>query len=112
VIMPANLEQMKSIPVGFYRLGWQERTAKWSKEQKEKTLKEISDISLEMPITQLPPEKKIKLKNVPSESFTGLQLYAGMLELFNELHGSKMKMPDESDALVKALSKKKVKDVV
>jgi hypothetical protein len=110
--MPVDLESMKSIPVGFYRLGWQERTAKWTKEQKEKTLKEISDISLERPITEINPDVKIKLKSVPSESFTGLQLYAGMLELFNELHGSKMKMPDESDALVKALSKKKVKDVV
>lgn len=110
--MDMNLEQMKSIPVGFYRLGWQDRTKNWTKEQKEKCLKEMSDISLEMPITQLPPEKKLKLKSVPSETFSGLQLYAGMLELFNELHGSKMKMPDESDALVKALSKKKVKEVV
>ena len=107
--MPVDLESMKSIPVGFYRLGWQERTAKWSKEQKEKCLKEISDISLERPITEINPDVKIKLKSVPSESFTGLQLYAGMIELFNELH---TKMPDESDALVKALSKKKVKDVV
>jgi len=110
--MPVDLESMKSIPVGFYRLGWQERTAKWTKDQKEKCLKEMSDISLEMPITQLPPEKKIKLKSVPSESFSGLQLYAGMVELFNELHGSKTKIPDESDAIVKAFSKKKLKDVV
>ena len=107
-----DLEKMKCIPVGFYRLGWQERTKGWSKEQKEKVLKEISDISLERPITEINPNVRIKLKSVPSESFSGLQLYAGMIELFNELKSKKMQIPDESDAMVKAFSKKKLKKVL
>lgn len=109
-----NVDEMRGIPVGFYRLGWKDRMKSWSKEKKKKVLMEISKISLERPITAIAPQTRLKLKSVPSETFSGLQLYAGMLELYDAL-GYPSVGGDSSDAIVKAFgvqSKKKLKDVV
>jgi len=98
-----NNERLKNIPIMFYRLGWKDRMKDWSKDKKKKVLKEMSNISLEHDITTPDIKRKFKLKNVPSEEFTGLQLYAGMLEISQEL-GFPIK--DPTDKLVKLATRK------
>lgn len=102
--------QPENMAIMFYRLGWQDRIKGWSKEKKMEVIKEISDISLYQDITTTAPERRFQLKTVPSEEFSGLQLYAGMIELGQELGIPVAK--HETDEMVKAMSKKKIKDVV
>lgn len=92
----------QDMAVMFYRLGWKKRMKDWSKEKKRKVLKEMSDISLRRPIIALPPEEKIKLKSVPKEEFSGLQLYAGMVEISQDLG---FPISTEIDQMVEMLSK-------
>lgn len=83
---------MEAMPMMFY--------AKWYKkdvsphlsmEQKKKLLKKISDISLERPLHIVGVEfsKKEFPELAPymhTKTLSGLQLYAVMTELFNEVH--------------------------
>lgn len=88
--------QPQDISVMFYMMGWKDRIKKkkWDKKKMKEVIREISDISLERPITVVAPDVRIKLKSVPGEDFSGLQLYAGMMELAKEL---KLPVP-ESEA--------------
>jgi hypothetical protein len=95
--------QPESMAIMFYRLGWKDRMKGWSKEKKMEVMKEISDISLERDITRPDLKTQLKLKVVPSETFSGLQLYAGMIELGQELGMPVAK--HETDKMVEALSK-------
>jgi hypothetical protein len=69
-----------------------------SKKKKEKLLRKISDISLRMPIyeTGVEFDKKEFPELAPyshTEKISGLQLYAVMTELFNELSKTKIPRP-------------------
>ena len=75
----------KDMAVLFYRLGWKDRMKDWSKKKKQHVIKEMSDISLEKPITMMPAVEVIELKTVPNEKFSGLQIYAGMIEIAQDL---------------------------
>jgi hypothetical protein len=102
--------QPENMAIMFYRLGWKDRMKGWSKEKKMETIKEISDISLYQDITTAAPERKFKLKSSPSEEFSGLQLYAGMIEIGQDLGIPVAK--HETDKMVEAMSRKKVKEVI
>lgn len=107
---------MKTIPMMFYAQWYQEEIKpKLSKKEKEKLLMKISDISLEKPITELNVnfDKKEFPELVPythTEKITGLQLYAVMTELFEELHPKQAKQIGKSYPELRL--KKKIKEVV
>jgi len=84
--------RLESIPMMFYA-DWfkKEVSPHLTKEQKQKLLMKISDISLEKPIFEA--GIKFKKSEFPelapyahTEEISGLQLYAVMTELFAELH--------------------------
>jgi len=83
---------LEGIPTMFYA-NWYKKDVSphLTKDQKEKLLKKISDFSLEKSITV--PSVKFDKEEFPelapfmhTEKLSGLQLYAVMTELFNELH--------------------------
>jgi hypothetical protein len=90
---------MEGIPMMFYASWYRDDVApKLTKEQKKKLLKKISDISLEKPIftTGMEFDKKEFPELAPymhTEKLTGLQLYAVMTEIFEELYKGRVKIP-------------------
>jgi hypothetical protein len=104
----------EEIPMMFYASWFKEEVApKLTKEQKEKLLRKISDISLEKPIyiAGIEFDKSEFPELAPyahTEKISGLQLYAVMTELFGEL--SKTKIPKPYPEWLTA--KKKLKEVV
>jgi hypothetical protein len=84
--------RLEAMPMMFYASWYKTDVApNLTKEQKEKLLKKISDISLEKPIYDV--GVKFDKKEFPelapyshTEKISGLQLYAVMTELFAELH--------------------------
>ena len=83
---------IEAIPTMFYA-DWYKTDVSphLTKDQKEKLLKKLSDFSLERPITGVNIEfdKEEFPELAPfmhTEKLSGLQLYAVMTELFNELH--------------------------
>jgi hypothetical protein len=84
--------RLEAMPMMFYASWYKTDVApKLTREQKEKLLKKISDISLEKPISDVGLEfdKKEFPELAPyahTEKISGLQLYAVMTELFAELH--------------------------
>lgn len=98
----------RNLPIMWYRLGWKDRMKDWSKEKKDEVIREISDISLERNITTPDTETKFKLESVPSVEFTGLQLYAGMIELSQDLG---MPIRHATDSMVEALARRKKKQL-
>lgn len=91
--------QPEAISMMFYAQWYKEEVAPHlSKPQKEKLLKKISDISLEKPIhiAGIDFDKKDFPELAPyshTEKISGLQLYAVMTELFDELHKGKLDLP-------------------
>lgn len=89
---------LEALPLMFYAEWYREEVSpNLTKKQKEKLLKKISDISLEKPIHM--PGIEFDKKDFPelapfmhTEKLSGLQLYAVMSELFEELH-PKAKIP-------------------
>ncbi len=82
---------LEGIPMMFYA-DWYKKDVSphLSKEQKKKLLMKLSDFSLERPITE--PNIEYDKEEFPelapfmhTEKISGLQLYAVMTELFNEL---------------------------
>jgi hypothetical protein len=94
----------EDMAVMFYRLGWKDRIKFWNTEKKRQVLQEIGQISLQRPIHLLPPEERIKLKSVPDEEFSGLQLYAGMVELAQD---AGIPLQTGTDAMVSAFNEAK-----
>jgi len=110
--------QPTDMPIMFYSMGWKDRIKKknWDKKKMREVLMEISDISLERDITTAAPKTRIKLKSVPGETFSGLQLYAGMMELARELklpipESRASKMADLFYRQTKAAKKKRIKRI-
>ena len=86
---------------------------KLTKEQKEKLLKKISELSLRIPIFEAGVE--VDKKDFPelapyahTDKISGLQLYAVMTELFEEIHPKMIPKPYPEFPT----AKKKLKDVV
>jgi len=84
--------RLEAMPMMFYASWYKTDVApNLTKEQKEKLLKKISDVSLQRPIFEAGVEfgKKEFPELAPythTEKISGLQLYAVMTELFGELH--------------------------
>ena len=104
----------EEIPMMFYASWYKEDVApKLTKEQKEKLLKKISDLTLRIPIFEAGREfdKKEFPELAPyahTEKIRGLQLYAVMTEIFDELYGGKIKIPKPYPEW----TKKRLKEVV
>jgi hypothetical protein len=86
---------MEEIPMMMYASWYKEEVSKkLTRKQKEKLLRKISDISLEKPIHTIGIEfdKKEFPELAPyshTEKISGLQLYAVMTEIFNEIYKGK-----------------------
>jgi hypothetical protein len=86
---------------------------KLTKEQKEKLLKKISELSLRIPIHEAGREfdKKDFPELAPyahTEKLSGLQLYAVLTEIFEEIHPKMIPKPYPEFPM----AKKKLKEVV
>jgi hypothetical protein len=110
---------MEAIPMMFYAQWYNEDVKKHlTKEQKEKLMRKISDISLEKPIFMagIDFDKKDFPELAPyshTEKISGLQLYAVMTEIFNELYkGKNIPRPYPTFPSVKEKKKKELKKVV
>jgi hypothetical protein len=107
---------MESLPMMFYASWYIEDVAPHlSKKQKEKLLRKISDISLEKPIyiagVEFPKKEFPELAPYAhTEKISGLQLYAVMTEIFNELY--KGKAIERPYPMPFPLMKKKLKKVI
>jgi len=83
----------------FYASWYKKDVApKLTKEQKEKLLKKISDLSLRVPLHVV--ETEVDKKEFPelapyahTKKLSGLQLYAVMTEIFGELSKTKLPKP-------------------
>jgi hypothetical protein len=104
----------EEIPMMMYASWYKEEVSpKLTKKQKEKLLRKISDISLEKPIHTVGIEfdKKDFPELAPyshTEKISGLQLYAVMTEIFNEISKTKIERPYP----MPLLSKRKLKKVI
>lgn len=109
--------EMTGIPLMFYA-SWYKKDVKkhLTKQEKEKLLRKISDISLEKPIMTagVEFEKKEFPELAPyahTEKISGLQLLAVMTELFHELY------PKQASVIGRGypsfpMAKKKLKKVI
>jgi hypothetical protein len=106
----------EEIPLMMYASWYKEEVSPHlTRKQKEKLLKKISDISLERPISYAGIEfDKKKFPEMAPYSHTkkisGLQLYAVMTEIFNELY--KGKAMERPYPMPFPLMKKKLKKVI
>jgi hypothetical protein len=94
----AGITMQENMACMFYAQWYKEDVSpKLTPEQKEKLLKKLSELSLRMPIWEIDkvplddfPELK-PFSNLPT--FSGLQLYTVMSEVFNEISATKLETP-------------------
>lgn len=86
-----SLSDPKEIAICFHRLHCRDylKEKQLTQDQKIAICQEISEISLENPITSMSrgdqPPKLWKLKNIPEYEFSGIQMFAWLIEIFGDI---------------------------